>query len=735
MPLAAAPRFAVELLDTELRRLFAAYCSCGDVDNFTSLTAVKLSKLVKDAGMLGSTGGSLRSAQVDLAFKSVASRSVGHSQALPRRKHIPYPQFLEALLILASKQLPDAGCEALPKALRNHLLPLASKVCASNGFDACAGPAPPVITAAFDRHRAVLELVFIHYAKPPKPQPASSYRTAFWEELRRADALLPECDVLAGGDATSSPLERWAVVDQSAWLQLCTHVAIAPVLLSRVELLRVFQRHSHPTPPPKLTFNKFLDALAAVALMAFPSFGAADAASALLDSMAIGNSHELHRRLDLTGRAVGSVTGAIQRDRDRVKKGASLSPSNRLENGTSAPRPQKQRSPPPKRLPPSTHSPQPQHAESLPAPPPPSPRTAARGAQKCSAAVHAGKDDAEATEPLVPRKGDQQQEAPSHEETECEESESPTSAMNTPTKASHTSVTSTPLRARRQDFEVEERGDLWVDLSSQAATLDESVLACEEEEEKLAPTLGQKSQATVPVAKMARELARSAAVAAMRENEIALRLSESTGATVALASRLPAVVQDDEKCADECGDVCPQLLLQRDSSSLPRTRANRPTDPPSRITFVIAVFCVVVALLTAGWLTRATGASEAPPADDGADRPMPRHIVTGLGRTVAHHLAGAPRWLASAGLPTCNSLARSFCRHIRAPCALALSDCPRRQRRQRARSTTAPGAPRAEQYAHKPPVPRVGMGVLMQRGVRRLAAVLRWLAKVPLPKL
>ena len=27
------------------------------------------------------------------------------------------------------------------------------------------------------------------------------------------------------------------------------------------------------------------------------------------------------------------------------------------------------------------------------------------------------------------------------------------------------------------------------------------------------------------------------------------------------------------------------------------------------------------------------------------------------------------------------------------------------------------------------------MGVLMQRGVRRLAAILRWLAKVPLPKL
>ena len=231
-------RAELSLTRAQLTAADQAYCSSGDIDNFTSLSSSKLSKLVRDAGLLG---GNLSSVDCDLTFVQAANAAGG------KRKSVTYPQFLDVLAALAIKKFGSGS--ALPLMLLVHLLPLARK--GSTPLDDEGDGPTSAALSVVERHSSAIEDVFLRYAKIPKAHGAA-FASSFWDDLRRADALEPAAQGAEEASTARAHRVRAKVLDQPAWVALCSQLGLCPALLSRGELVRLFQKQAHLAPPPYL---------------------------------------------------------------------------------------------------------------------------------------------------------------------------------------------------------------------------------------------------------------------------------------------------------------------------------------------------------------------------------------------------------------------------------------------------------------------------------------------------
>ena len=337
MPPATLPTNA--LIDASLRYIFVSYCSIGDVTNVEHLGSARFSKLVRDAGLLGPL---LTSTDVDIVFVR-ASQSVAGRQRTSRvgggapstKKTLTYGLFLTALSDLANKRATarssNSSEHALVLLLLEHMLPLAARGPPGGSSAHGAAPTDRADGGAIGEEEllaraAVLEAIFAHYSSSVRLAPAEAETEAapFWQTLGRERASLVAQGVRAAPDdepALAAPMRpnepqargSAAVMDLAAWQRFGAHFDICPTLLSKAELMRLFQAEAARAPPQALlTFPQFAHALGATAAAAFPpplgvkSFddGGAKSVRDLLVTMKVDQAKALAERLALTGRKV-----------------------------------------------------------------------------------------------------------------------------------------------------------------------------------------------------------------------------------------------------------------------------------------------------------------------------------------------------------------------------------------------------------------------------------------------
>ena len=239
-------------LDNALRRIFISYCSFGDIDNTSHMSAVKFGKLMRDAGLVG---GAFSAVDVDLLFvrmltEAVKAKGGGRKPPSPtmaaivdHRRAFCYAQFLDALCQVADKKFGGNGAMALARLLEGHLLPLvlpSSAVWGTAPEDVALSPAA---AAALDSHLSTISHIFGHYAKTQSASTPNKGASRFWLLLQQAGAL---ADGAVGADRAVGELTGGSrpggslILDQSGWIRLCGHLALCPALLTKAELCKLF---------------------------------------------------------------------------------------------------------------------------------------------------------------------------------------------------------------------------------------------------------------------------------------------------------------------------------------------------------------------------------------------------------------------------------------------------------------------------------------------------------------
>ena len=336
-------------IDADVRRLFVTYCSFGDVSNVSKLSCAKFSKLIRDAGLLGS---SVASTEVDLIFarRSRTPRLNGGTTSCSTKKALSYPSFLAALTELAEKRgahRPSAtaakGGSRLVMLLLEHILPLATRAAPAGGT-LCGG----TLTDRTDggalgeeellARCSLLEVIFGHYCRTVHIDPAAAEAEAavFWEAIRQERAMLAahglETAAAAAGEAerasTATTRGNTAVVDLAAWQRFAGHFTLCPNLLSIAELGRLFQLEAARAPPTGLlSFAQFAHALGATAAAAFPpplgsrSFddGGTQSVRELFSAMKLDDARVVQQRLALSGRRIAGLADAIAHSKARLR--------------------------------------------------------------------------------------------------------------------------------------------------------------------------------------------------------------------------------------------------------------------------------------------------------------------------------------------------------------------------------------------------------------------------------